>query len=927
MAFNKSHFFLPSALIKHTCMKKIFTLLLMLCTVGSFAQVRISQVYGGGGNTSATYNQDFVELFNAGTSPVDISGWSVQYASATGPSAPGNWAFATIPASSTIAAGKYYLVALATGSTGIALPTPDFTFTGINLGGAAGKVALVNNAVALNGTTACSGATVVDVIGFGNTATCFETAFFASAGITNAQSMFRKSNGCTDDNNNSTDFEILNVSPRNSASAANNCSGAPVATLTATPNITGLTATLGNPSTEGTFNLSGTNLTGFPGDISVTGSANIQVSLTSGGTFGSSVNVPYTSATLAATPIYVRIAATAPAGAVNGTVTLAGGGDADGASVTVSGSVTVGEPTVQATNVTFSNIANNSFDVNWTNGNGTGRLVVVKQTGASPVVVPPSDGVEYTVGSNVGSGNRVVYSGTGSGPVSVTGLLGGTSYDIYVYEFNGSGGSNNYLVSSATGNPGTTTTTGISPNLTQINFTSVATPQYAGGGISNTRLPVMFYATVSGLSPNTTYRYINQVQLSSNFGGTALGAGNPILIDHTVSPMTFIYSTSPSITTANSYGLFETDASGSFTGAFGFVTSGNATYFATGVQPFPTIAIAEDVASPVIQYRFALNQSITMINTGATDGTFIKGLSAASAGNVVGLWSTIDGNIVAQRPLAMTIVEDITTTGATWGANFVPGYDETAGAWNTIIPNANANGVRLIQQFDLATGNVIGCNSDADGTWPSGAVTVSPAGGATPIQITATDAPINGGSCFSILPVRIANFSVQKQLNSSRISWTTEQEINSREFVIERSNDQRNWAAIATVAAAGTSLTRINYSFIDATPLKGINFYRLRMVDLDNRAENSATKSVMFGNADVVLITPNPAATFATVYMGKSDNSLTEIIVTDMNGRQVERVRTADQTHRLETAKYSKGVYVIKVISGTNISTSKLVVQ
>ena len=89
-------------------MKKIFTFILAFCAFTSFAQVRISQVYGGGGNTGATYTNDFVELFNAGAASVDISGWSVQYASASGPSGTGNWTVAAIPASTTLGAGKYF---------------------------------------------------------------------------------------------------------------------------------------------------------------------------------------------------------------------------------------------------------------------------------------------------------------------------------------------------------------------------------------------------------------------------------------------------------------------------------------------------------------------------------------------------------------------------------------------------------------------------------------------------------------------------------------------------------------------------------------------------------------------------------------------------------------------------------------------------
>jgi uncharacterized protein len=46
--------------------------------------VVISQVYGGGGNSGAPFTHDFIELFNRGSAPASLSGWSLQYASATG---------------------------------------------------------------------------------------------------------------------------------------------------------------------------------------------------------------------------------------------------------------------------------------------------------------------------------------------------------------------------------------------------------------------------------------------------------------------------------------------------------------------------------------------------------------------------------------------------------------------------------------------------------------------------------------------------------------------------------------------------------------------------------------------------------------------------------------------------------------------------
>lgn len=319
-------------LLKLKQMKHFFTLIALFCCLGGFAQVRISQAYGGGGNGGATYNQDFVELFNAGGSTVAIGGWSVQYASATGTS----WAVNAIPAGVNLAPGQYYLVGLAVGgATGIALPTPDATGTS-NMSGTSGKVALVNSTTALSGTTACSNASVVDVLGFG-AGSCFETAVFPTTGITTAQSMMRASNGCTDANNNSTDFALATVAPRNTGSPFNSCGG-PTPFISAGPSITNITSSFGTASASQTYNISAANLTPAAGDITVTPGTGLEIS-TNNVSFGTAaILVPYTAGALATTPIYVRLAASAAQGAFSSSITHTGGG-APTATVTVTGGV------------------------------------------------------------------------------------------------------------------------------------------------------------------------------------------------------------------------------------------------------------------------------------------------------------------------------------------------------------------------------------------------------------------------------------------------------------------------------------------------------------------------------------------------------------------------------------------------------------
>jgi hypothetical protein len=198
-------------------------LLLPPSAYGSTSGVVVSQVYGGGGNAGATYRNDFVELFNGSSRTVDLSGWTVQYATAAGTS----WQATALTGS--IAAGRYYLVQLASNAeVGALLPSPDATGTS-NLGGTSGKIALVRGSSDLTcGASAGSctaDALVEDFVGYGS-ATDFEGAGSA-AGLSNTSAAVRANGGCADTGNNAADFADGPPTPRNSASPAHACAGTP----------------------------------------------------------------------------------------------------------------------------------------------------------------------------------------------------------------------------------------------------------------------------------------------------------------------------------------------------------------------------------------------------------------------------------------------------------------------------------------------------------------------------------------------------------------------------------------------------------------------------------------------------------------------------------------------------------------------------
>lgn len=209
-------------------MKKLATILgltavLAMAATSAFAanQVRISQVYGGGGGSTGTYIYDYVELFNSGSTPVNVGGWVVEYGSATG-----NWGSAAtnyyvLPVGTTIQPCKYLLLQCgAAGTAGVAFPVAaDLSTSNISASATNGKIGLFT---ALNANVACGAeiaGTLVDKVSWG-TASCPEVA--GVSGVNSTSSAVRNNGGMTDTDNNASDFTVSTTpTPRNSASPAN----------------------------------------------------------------------------------------------------------------------------------------------------------------------------------------------------------------------------------------------------------------------------------------------------------------------------------------------------------------------------------------------------------------------------------------------------------------------------------------------------------------------------------------------------------------------------------------------------------------------------------------------------------------------------------------------------------------------------------
>ena len=178
--------------------------------------VIITEVYGGGGNAGAPFKNDFIELYNTTNANIDLSGWSVQYYSATGTTAN----VIAIPDGKIIPAKGYFLISSAGGDNGVDLPVPDASGT-VNMSVTAGKVVLLTTAEALTLTSATDINLIVghaafkDYVAYGTTATPVWGSSMANASNTTSASRKMIGENFSYTQNIGFDFEVVTPTPRN----------------------------------------------------------------------------------------------------------------------------------------------------------------------------------------------------------------------------------------------------------------------------------------------------------------------------------------------------------------------------------------------------------------------------------------------------------------------------------------------------------------------------------------------------------------------------------------------------------------------------------------------------------------------------------------------------------------------------------------
>ncbi|MCC7246283.1 MAG: T9SS type A sorting domain-containing protein [Saprospiraceae bacterium] len=181
---------------------------------------------------------------------------------------------------------------------------------------------------------------------------------------------------------------------------------------------------------------------------------------------------------------------------------------------------------------------------------------------------------------------------------------------------------------------------------------------------------------------------------------------------------------------------------------------------------------------------------------------------------------------------------------------------------------------------------------------------------------------LGGVQFFGIVaPITLSRFDVEKQEKSIALHFETSIERDNSHFDIERSTDGNHFEMIGRVRGAGDSNTPQSYTFEDAKPANGLNYYRLRQVDFDEDFEYSPVRSVMFGQRAEVMIAPQPVQDMLRVSLFENLSSDAQWQIFDLTGRQIlNGIQDAETLHlEVNMSALPVGHYVFCMNTATGV--------
>jgi hypothetical protein len=228
-------------------------------------------------------------------------------------------------------------------------------------------------------------------------------------------------------------------------------------------------------------------------------------------------------------------------------------------------------------------------------------------------------------------------------------------------------------------------------------------------------------------------------------------------------------------------------------------------------------------------------------------------------------------------------------------------------------------------------------SSDAvDWMLPPGSIL--PASGAPGRMVADGFARRNNNSGFSqfgigmtsrALPLQLLSFSAQKQGSTVLLKWTTVNEMNTSHFELFKGRQSVAMNYLDRVNAIGYSSANNDYSYVDQHPYTGLNFYKLKMLDIDGRFTWSPIVQVDFDEASSFRIFPNPVVN-QELFIDLSGVTVKDIRLFAVDGRLISTSWSIISNDRLKVtlpSSLARGMYTIRITTDHGEKKAMIIVQ
>lgn len=328
-----------------------------------------------------------------------------------------------------------------------------------------------------------------------------------------------------------------------------------------------------------------------------------------------------------------------------------------------------------------------------------------------------------------------------------------------------------------------------------------------------------------------------------------------------------------------------------------------------------------DNGSPITDIAPSSGNPVTTLNKGATYGDYKSYQFRRSTNKCANIISLECGMI------APFFTATFRLANCANASQYSFTYNNTAGANNTNYiaefitnlnnPPSNSNKEILIYSSQTASFD------DVSGNCNSGTIN----------NVSVLSANISSNNFINtygaILPLALDYFKAgQKHPSSVHLEWASLYEFNHSKFIVERSNDQRSWMGIETVPSLGNGDVRKVYQSIDRQPVSGINYYRLKQVDLEGGVSYSSVARINILTNKGIMVFPNPVKEIANLYSKEFFKAGQTIQMIDAKGTRIKTIiPTGGNRLQIDLSGYTSGLYLLQLIENGKVVENLQIVK